>query len=257
MIIVLDVGNTNTVIGGYEGNELRFSLRMCSDRTRTADEYVFYLRGLLQDRQVDLSKVEGGIISSVVPELRYLLRQAMERLTGQKFLVVTNDMNLGGMEIKMDIPRQLGADLVVDAVAALSLYQPPLGIFDLGTATTMSVIDAEGNYIGGAIIPGLRLSMDALSARAAQLPFINLDEPPMVFIGKNTVDCMKSGAFYSTAAMLDGMAQRAEDTLGQPVTVVATGGLMGVVYPFCRRPIHYDENLLLTGLLRLYHLNHG
>lgn len=165
MIIVLDVGNTNTVIGGYEGNELRFSLRMCSDRTRTADEYVFYLRGLLQDRQVDLSKVEGGIISSVVPELRYLLRQAMERLTGQKFLVVTNDMNLGGMEIKMDIPRQLGADLVVDAVAALSLYQPPLVIFDLGTATTMSVIDAEGNYIGGAIIPGLRLSMDALSAR--------------------------------------------------------------------------------------------
>ena len=178
----------------------------------------------------------------------------MKSLTGKEFLVVTNQMKLG-MKIKMDIPSQVGADLLVDAAAALSLFPPPLAIFDMGTATTMSVIDREGNYIGGVIMPGLRLSMDALSGRAAQLPFINLDEPPMHLIGKNTVDCMKAGAVYSNAAMIDGLIERVEAELGEPVTAVATGGLMGVVLPFCKREIHYDENLLLIGLLSLYESN--
>ena len=204
---------------------------------------------------MDLSAVEGGIISSVVPELRYVLGKVMERLTGKAFLVVSNRMDLGDMEIKMDIPSQVGADLLVDAAAALSLYKPPLVIFDMGTATTMSVLDAQGNYIGEVIVPGLRLSMDALSSRAAQLPFINLDEPPERLIGKNTVDCMKAGAIYSNAAMLDGLVDRVEEELGEPVTVVATGGLMGVVLPFCKHTVHYDENLLLIGLLKLYQRN--
>ena len=213
------------------------------------------LRGLLAEQGVDLSAVEGGIISSVVPELRYVLGKVMERLTGKAFLVVSNRMDLGDMEIKMDIPSQVGADLLVDAAAALSLYKPPLVIFDMGTATTMSVLDAQGNYIGGVIVPGLRLSMDALSSRAAQLPFINLDEPPERLIGKNTVDCMKAGAIYSNAAILDGLVDRVEEELGEPVTVVATGGLMGVVLPFCKHTVHYDENLLLIGLLKLYQRN--
>ncbi len=255
MILALDVGNTNTVVGGFEGERLCFSLRMQSDRNKTADEYVLLLRGLLAEQGVDLSAVEGGIISSVVPELRYVLGKVMERLTGKTFLVVSNQMDLGGMEIHMDIPAQVGADLLVDAAAALSLYKPPLVIFDMGTATTMSVLDAQGNYTGGVIIPGLRLSMDALSSRAAQLPFINLEEPPARLIGKNTVDCMKAGAIYSNAAMLDGLVDRVEEELGEKVTVVATGGLMGVVLPFCRHPIHYDENLLLIGLFKLYQRN--
>lgn len=255
MILALDVGNTNTVIGGFEGEDLRLSLRIQSDRNKTADEYGLLLRGLLAGRGVDLSAVEGGIISSVVPELRDVLSKVMERLTGKKFLVVSNQMNLGGMKIRMDIPTQVGADLLVDAAAALSLFKPPLVVFDMGTATTMSVLDPAGDYIGGVIIPGLRLSMDALSGRAAQLPFINLDEPPARLIGTNTVDCMKAGAIYSNAAMLDGLADRVEEQLGEKVTVVATGGLMGVVAPFCKREVHYREDLLLVGLLRLYHLN--
>ena len=255
MILALDVGNTNTVVGGFAGERLCFCFRMQSDRNKTADEYVLLLRGLLAEQGVDLSAVEGGIISSVVPELRYVLGKVMERLTGKAFLVVSNRMDLGDMEIKMDIPSQVGADLLVDAAAALSLYKPPLVIFDMGTATTMSVLDAQGNYIGEVIVPGLRLSMDALSSRAAQLPFINLDEPPERLIGKNTVDCMKAGAIYSNAAMLDGLVDRVEEELGEPVTVVATGGLMGVVLPFCKHTVHYDENLLLIGLLKLYQRN--
>ena len=255
MILALDVGNTNTVVGGFEGDELRFSFRMQSDRNKTVDEFVLLLRGLLAEQGVDLSAVEGGILSSVVPELRYVLGKAMERLTGKTFLVVTNQMDLGGMQIKMDIPGQVGADLLVDAAAALSLYKPPMVIFDMGTATTMSVLDREGSYIGGVIVPGLRLSMDALSGRAAQLPFINLEEPPAHLIGKNTVDCMKAGAIYSNAAMLDGLVDRVEEELGEPVTVVATGGLIGVVLPFCKHEIHYDENLRLVGLRELYRRN--
>lgn len=255
MILALDVGNTNTVVGGFEGETLRFSLRMQSDRNKTVDEYVLLLRGLLKDKGVDLPAVEGGIISSVVPELRYVLGKAMERLTGKTFLVVSSRLDLGGIKIKMDIPSQVGADLLVDAAAALSLYRPPLVIFDMGTATTMSVLDREGSYIGGVIIPGLRLSMDALSGRAAQLPFINLEEPPERLIGKNTVDCMKAGAIYSNAAMLDGLVDRVEEELGEKVTVAATGGLMGVVLPFCKHTIHYHEDLLLIGLRKLYERN--
>ena len=255
MILALDVGNTNTVVGGFEGDELRFSFRMQSDRNKTVDEFVLLLRGLLAEQGVDLAAVEGGILSSVVPELRYVLGKAMERLTGKTFLVVTNQMDLGGMQIKMDIPGQVGADLLLHAAAALSLYKPPMVIFDMGTATTMSVLDREGSYIGSVIVPGLRLSMDALSSRAAQLPFINLEEPPAHLIGKNTVDCMKAGAIYSNAAMLDGLVDRVEEELGEPVTVVATGGLMGVVLPFCKHEIHYDENLLLVGLRELYRRN--
>ena len=128
MILALDVGNTNTVVGGFEGSALRFSLRMQSDRNKTVDEYVLLLRGLLAEKEVDLSTVEGGIISSVVPELRYVLGKAMERLTGKTFLVVSSRLDLGGIRIKMDIPGQVGADLLVDAAAALSLYRPPLVI---------------------------------------------------------------------------------------------------------------------------------
>lgn len=119
----------------------------------------------------------------------------------------------------------------------------------------MSVVDEHGSYIGGMIIPGLQLSLDALSARAAQLPFINLDEPPRRLIGKNTNDCMHAGAIYSTAAMLDGLIDRVTEELGQNVTTVATGGLMGLIHPYCKREIHYDDNLLLRGLIKLYEMN--
>lgn len=254
MILAIDVGNTHTVIGGIKDDELQFTLRIRSDRNKTVDEYVLHIKGLLELRGVEIDKVEGGILSSVVPELRNVLSQVMLQLTGRQFLVVGAGLKTG-LNIRMDYPAQLGSDLVVDAVAALSLYKPPIAVFDMGTATTMSVIDRNGDYIGGQIIPGLRLAVDALSAHTAQLPYINLDDPGKL-IGTNTVDCMRAGAIYSNAAMLDGLADRVESELGEPVTLVATGGLMKTVLPHCRRKIRYHENLLLLGLNELYKRNH-
>ncbi len=253
MILAIDVGNTNIVLGCLEGEKLLFTLRIRSDRHKTADEYMLLISGLLTHQGVDPAQIEGGILSSVVPELRTVLGDAMELLTGKRLLTVGPGLKTG-LRILMDNPAQLGADLVVDAVAALAKYQPPLAIFDMGTATTLSVLDKTGGYLGGMIIPGLRLSVDALSSRAAQLPYIHLGTPQKL-IGSNTIDCMQAGAIYSNAAMLDGLSERVEEELGEPVTVVATGGLMSTVLPFCKREIHYEENLLLEGLSLLYHKN--
>ncbi len=253
MILAIDIGNTNTVFGCLEEDTLLFTLRIRTDRLKTADEYRLLIGGLLEIQGVNPSHIEGGILSSVVPELRTVFAAAMERLTGKQFLIVASGLKTG-LKILMDNPGQLGADLVVDAVAALAKYRPPLAIFDMGTATTLSVLDETGSYLGGMIIPGLRLSVDALSSRAAQLPFIHLG-PPAKVIGSNTIDCMQAGAIYSNAAMLDGLSERVEEELGQPVTVVATGGLMGTVLPYCKRKIHYEENLLLEGLNILYKKN--
>lgn len=253
MILAIDIGNTNIVLGCLENRKILFTLRIRSDRDKTADEYSLLADGLLRRRGVDPEQLEGGILASVVPELRTTLANAMELLTGKKFLIVGSGIKTG-LDIRTDNPAQLGADLVVDAVAALAKYKPPLVVFDMGTATTMFLVDKNGAYLGGMIIPGLRLSVDALSARAAQLPYIHLGRPDRL-IGTNTIDCMQSGAIYSSAAMLDGLLDRVEEELGEPVTAVATGGLMGTVLPYCRRAIHYDENLMLEGLDLLYRKN--
>lgn len=253
MILTIDIGNTNTVLGCWREGKLVVTVRLHTNRDQTADEYCLLVSGLLRNRGIDPADISGGILSSVVPELKKVMRDAMELMTGKLFLCVGAGLKTG-LNIRMDNPAQLGADLVVDAVAALSKYKPPLVIFDMGTATTMSVVDETGAYLGGMIIPGLRLSVDALSARAAQLPYIHLG-PPERFIGSNTIDCMQSGAVYGSALMIDGLIQRTAEELGQPVTAVATGGLMAVVHKFCRAPLHYDENLLLEGLYLLYKKN--
>lgn len=253
MILVLDVGNTNIVVGGFEDGVLRFHLRLKSDRKGTADEYTLKLRGLLEGRGVDLGRVEGGILSTVVPELRYVLCQAMELLTGRRFLVVDSRLDTG-LTFRMDAPDRVGSDLVVGAAAALSLYAPPLVIFDMGTATTMSVVDKAGNYIGGVILPGLKVSLDSLSGKTAQLPYISLSTPDKV-IGKNTIDCMRSGIIYGNAAQIDGIMDRMEAELGEKASAVATGGLAKFITPLCRHHIVYDDALLLKGLLILYRKN--
>ncbi len=255
MILAIDIGNTNTVLGCLEGDDLLFTLRIRSDRDKTADEYCLLVEGLLRRQGVDPAALEGGILSSVVPGLRTVMPLAMKQLTGQDFLVVGSGIKTG-LDIRIDNPGQLGADLVVDAVAALADYPPPLAIFDMGTATTLSVLDGAGVYRGGMIIPGLRVSMDALSARAAQLPYIQLTAPETP-IGRNTIECMQAGAIFGSASMVDGLIGRVEAALGQKVTAVATGGLMAVVHPHCHREIHYDPNLLLKGLHLLYKKNQG
>ena len=175
------------------------------------------------------------------------------KLTGKRPMVVGPGIRTG-LNILMDNPAQVGSDLIVAAVAALQEYPAPLIIIDMGTATTISVVDKDKAYIGGCICPGVKISADALSSRTAQLPGISLDEPKKA-IGRNTVDSMRSGIMMGSAAMLDGMIARMEEELGQKATVLATGGIARFVVPMCRREVVYDRNLLLKGLTILYYNN--
>lgn len=257
MILAIDVGNTHIILGGLRDGCVCFTSRASTDRSKTEEEYTLLFQRLLHLHQVDVQSVQGCILASVVPELRPILSRAMTRLTGRPPLVVGPGMKTG-LSIRIDDPGQLGSDLVVGAVAACAKYPKPILLFDLGTATTLSVLDGKGIYLGGMIIPGVRLAMDALSARTSQLPRIDLDDMPARLIGTNTVDCMHSGALFGTAAMLDGLIQRVEEELGQSVgTVVATGGLFPTVAPYCKRAIVHDENLMLEGLSILYEKNKG
>lgn len=253
MILAIDVGNTNTVIGGFDGETLRFTVRISTNQTQTADEYALKLQGMFTMHKVCAKEIEGGIISSVVPVLSPVLQQAVEQLTGQRVLIVGSGLKTG-LNIRIDNPGQLGSDLVVDAVAASHCYQKPILIFDMGTATTLSVMDGKGGYIGGMIMPGIRLAMDALSSSTSQLPRVDLT-PPGQIIGTNTVECMQSGAIYGNAAMIDGVIDRLEEQLGEHATVVATGGMVNTVIPYCRHKIISDETLMLRGLKILYEKN--
>ena len=255
MILALDVGNTNIVVGCIQNNEILFEGRLASDRDKTMDEYAINFKILFDIYNIDITKVEGAIISSVVPPLTDNLKKAIYKVTGHKALVVGPGIKTG-LNILMDNPGQLGADLVVDAVAAIQEYTAPLIIFDMGTATTCSVIDKNKNYIGGTIYPGMRVAQEALSSKASQLPFIGFEAPKRI-VGKNTIDCMKSGIIHGNAAMIDGMIERIEEELGQSATVIATGGLAKSVISYCKREVIYDNDLLLKGLFFIYKKNTG
>ena len=254
MILAIDVGNTNIVLGCLEGKEIVSVARMATDIHKTDYEYAVDIRDVLAFRGVDVKELEGAILSSVVWPLNTTLRRAAQLLTGREPLVVGRGLKTG-LDIRIDDPGQVGADLVVGAVAGLHLAPPPLILIDMGTATTVTVVDGEGRFRGGAIIPGLRLSMEALSEGTSQLPRVSL-EAPAKCIGTNTVECMQSGAIFGAAAMLDGMIDRMEAELGRKATVIATGGLAGCVTPCCRREIRYEPDLLLIGLAVLWEKNH-
>lgn len=254
MLLAIDAGNTHIVLGCFEGDSLRFTARLCTDRAKTRDEYALLFRSLFDLHHVDPGSAEGAILSCVVSELTDILCQAAATVTGKNVLVVGAGIKTG-LNIKIDDPGQLGADLVVDAVAATEKYPKPMIIFDMGTANTMSVIDREGRFLGGAILAGLRLSVDSLSSGTSQLPRIQLAVPKKV-ICSNTVECMQSGAVYGHAAMLDGLIDRVEEELGEPLAaVVATGGLARTVVPLCRRKISVEEDLMLLGLKLIYNKN--
>lgn len=254
MILAIDAGNTNIVLGCMLGDSIRFTARVRTDRAKTEDEYALIFRNLFDLHQVDRHALDGAILSCVVSELSDVLCKAVETVIKKRPLVVGAGLKTG-LNIKIDNPAQLGADLVADAVAALAKYPTPMAIFDMGTANTMSVIDKKGQFLGGAIMAGPRLSVDMLSTRTSQLPQIELDAPAKV-IGSNTVQCMQSGAIYGHAAMIDGLIDRVEDELGGPLAaVVATGGLSSRIIPFCRRKIVVEDNLMLQGLRIIYEKN--
>ena len=253
MILAIDIGNSNIVIGCCEDDKISFVERLSTNHIATELEYAIAFKNVLEMYDIHSSDIDGGIISSVVPSLTNVIKGAMSKIVDSDIMVVGPGIKTG-LSIMTDNPAQVGSDLVVDAVAALHEYPLPIVIVDMGTATTVSVVDEKENYIGTIIIPGMKVSLDSLVGRTSQLPKISLDKPKSV-IGKNTVDSMKSGILYSTASSIDGIIDRIEDEMGRRVTAVATGGLAGTVIPLCRRDIIIDDELLLKGLMIIYEKN--
>ena len=253
MILAIDVGNTNIVVGCIDDRKTYFIERLSTNRTKTELEYAVDLKNVLDIYHIKKTEIEGCIISSVVPQITNIVKLAAEKILKKNAIVLGPGVKTG-LNIMMDNPVQLGADQVADAVAGISGYPVPLILIDMGTATTASVVNSKKQYVGGMILPGVGVSLDALTARASQLSGISIDAPRHV-IGKNTIECMKSGVLYSNASALDGIIDRIEEELGEKATVVATGGLAKKIVPHCKREIILDEELLLRGLLIIYEKN--
>ena len=253
MLLAIDIGNTNIVIGCFQNDDLFFKARIATDRTRTSDQYGVEIKNMMEAYGVQVSDIEDCIISSVVPPVFNYVRTGVIKVIGKQPMVVGPGLKTG-LNIHVDVPSQVGSDRIVIAVAALAEYKAPLILMDMGTATTIEVVEPENQYLGGVIFPGVKVSLDALTSHAAQLPGISLDKPKHV-IGKNTVDCMRSGTMYGTAAMIDGLVERMEAELGHKATLIATGGMAQFIIPLCKREIILDKNLLLKGLNILYKKN--
>lgn len=253
MLLAIDIGNTNLVIGCIENDQILFKARIATDRLRTSDQYGVEIKNMLEAYGVRIQDIDDCIISSVVPPVFNSVRTGVIKIIGKQPMVVGPGLKTG-LNIHVDIPGQVGSDRIVIAVAALAEYKAPLILMDLGTATTIEVVEPDNVYMGGVIFPGVKVSLEALTSRAAQLPAISLDKPKSV-IGKNTVDCMRSGMMYGTAAMIDGLVERIEEELGHKSTIIATGGLAQFITPLCRREIILEKDLLLKGLNIIYKKN--
>lgn len=253
MLLAIDIGNTNLVIGCIQDDKILFKARIATDRTRTSDQYGVEIKNMIEAFGVRTGDITDCIISSVVPPVFNSVKTGVIKVIGKQPMVVGPGLKTG-LNIHVDVPSQVGSDRIVIAVAALAEYEAPLILMDLGTATTMDVVEPGNVYMGGVIFPGVKISLDALTSRTAQLPGISLDKPRRV-IGKNTVDCMRSGMMYGTAAMIDGLVDRMEAELGHPSTLIATGGLAQFIAPLCKREIILEKDLLLKGLNIIYKKN--
>lgn len=253
MLLTVDIGNTNVTLGIFRGRELLFTSRLATDHSKTEDQYAVELMSVFRLYHVDRTSFEGAVISSVVPSMDRTFRHAVGKVSGVVPLVVGPGTRTG-VNIRIDNPAQLGADLLVGAVAAIERYGAPCVIWDLGTATTVSAVDKTGAFCGGAIMPGLATSFRSLSANASLLPQISLEAPARV-IGTNTTESMRSGAVYGTASMLDGMNRRIFDEWGYTAPVVITGGLGRDIASHCAYEPVYDDDLLLQGLRLIYEKN--
>lgn len=253
MILAIDIGNTNIVIGCCDDEKIYFIERLSTNIPKTELEYAISFKNVLEIYGIDPAQIEGGIISSVVPPITNIVRSSAEKVLGKPVKIVGPGVKTG-LNILMDNPAQVGSDRIVNAVAAINEYPVPLVIIDMGTATTFCVVDDKKDYIGGMILPGVRISLDALTSRTSQLSRISIEAPKKT-IGKNTIDCMKSGIIHGNAACIDGMVQRIEKELGQKATVLATGGLAKKIVPYCEQDIVIDDELLLKGLRLIYNKN--
>ncbi len=253
MILTIDIGNTNIVLGGFVADELAFTSRISTNPRKTDAEYATKIKSILALNEVDRREISGAVISSVVPPLTATVKNAIKMVYGVDALVVGPGIKTG-INLLADNPLEVGADLICACVAAYDAYEPPVLVMDMGTATKIIIVDENACFSGVSIIPGVELSLKALAGGTAQLPQISLEAPERV-LGRNTKDCMSSGVIYGNASMLDGMIDRIEDEIGKKATLVATGGLSKAIIPYCRHKIDIDDNLLLKGLLIIYNKN--
>ncbi len=254
MLLAVDIGNTNIVFGCVDSrDEIVVFERISTNHNATSAEYAALIKNILEMNNFHPEDIHDAVMSSVVPSVTNTIKEAVRKLFGVEVMVAGPGVRTG-LNILIDNPKQLGSDQAVDAVAAINTYPAPLIIIDMGTATTVSVVDSRKNYLGGLIMTGMGVSVNALIDRTAQLPKIDFELPPNI-IGRNTIDCMKSGALYSNACAIDGIVERIEAELGEKCTVVATGGLASTVIPLCRREIIVDNNLLIRGLTIIYRKN--
>ena len=252
MLLVIDVGNTNIVLGAFDGPKLAHHWRI-STTSRTTDEMGLFLLQLIEHHGVRREQLTGAVISNVVPSQLYTIEKAVRRYLGLEALVVGKGMKTG-MRVRTDNPREVGADRIVNAVAAVEEHAAPLLVVDFGTATTFDCVSTEGDYVGGAIAPGLRISADALFERTAMLPRVELERPPKA-IGTNTVRSMQSGLFWGYVGLVDGLARRCKEELGGTPRCIATGGLANLVGRACVEIDEVDEHLTLKGLRLLWERN--
>lgn len=253
MIIAVDVGNTNIVIGFLDGEKLVNECRLSTAVDDSAEEYAIKFNSIFEICKIDINEIEGCVLSSVVPPLNRTISKALMIITGKKPIVVGPGVKTG-LNIKINNPAELGADMVVGAVASIAKYPCPQILFDLGTATTASVIDKKGCFVGGAILCGVKTALNALASSTAQLPQIEIVAPDSA-IGTNTIDSMRSGTVFGTAAMLDGLVKRFESELGEKATVIVTGGLGSVIAQYCESDVIVDKHLLIDGLRMIYEKN--
>ena len=253
MILAIDIGNTSIALGGFEGDDLKFVVRLSTDITKTEDEYASKIMNILALYNVTKENVDGAIISSVVPPLNSIMKSALRLVYDVNALMVCPGIKTG-IGILCDSPSSVGADLICSCVAANTLYSAPALIIDIGTATKMIVTNKNGAFIGVSIIPGVMMGLKALSNGTAQLPQVGLEAPATV-IGKNTVDCMKSGIVFGHASMMDGMIDRINAEVGEELPVIVTGGYASAVATHCNHEMIIDEYLVLKGLNFIYQKN--
>ncbi len=253
MLLVLDMGNTNITLGVYRGKELLLQSRIATDPTKMEDQYAVELMDLLRLYKIEANSFVGAIIASVVPPLNHALCEAVRKVTGITPLLVGPGTKTG-LNIRIDNPASLGADLIVGAVAAVERVGYPCIIWDLGTATTVTVVDKDGAFRGGAIMPGVMTALHSLARNTSLLPHIGIETPQKV-IGANTTACLQSGAVYGNAAMMDGMNTRILTELGYDAPIIVTGGIGREIAPHCTSKVAYVDELLLDGLRLLWEKN--
>lgn len=253
MILTVDIGNTNIALGGFEGEEPLFVVRISTEAKKTADEYASKILSVLGVHKVEAQTISGAIISSVVPPLNGVMKEAVRIIWGIDPLVVGPGIKTG-INIHCDTPSSVGADLICAAVAAQSIYGRASLIVDLGTATKMTLLNDKGAFAGVSIMPGVEMGRNALAENTAQLPKVELEAPRFV-VGKNTTDSMRSGVIFGNASMIDGMIDRICEETGMELAVLATGGCASTVIVHCRHKIEIDENLVLKGLNIIYGKN--